>query len=445
MEDKYIDISATLAGDALAGKVDSNDLSADDLRPPYNRMVKILQNGGGEAEAVHMIGPEQVAFALEMSDKYQALAFETKLSQLQEYRERVRLIQNYQKHLKILESGRLPDEPIIFEGPSADGRTRGGTSFTDLMRGVDITTSIWKDWIPKGALTLIVGDQEAGKSNLVLKVCDAVANDLPLGDGSHPGATGKVVLIETEGRREQLYTRMQHWKVDPSKIVSPWTDRFHNPSLESPDDLQQIENCVVEERAVFLAVDSLMGGMGEENKPLAKRPPQKLNQLAERTDIGAIASHHPRKVGEGRTRKRIRLDDIRGFGGISGLVSSVIAVDQPGRNNDRQRRMYKIKGPKLADRGFEIYRRGGIWCFEWSDAPTPPAQGNQRETAKAILKQMCANGERLKRDIMEVAKEKGISASTMGRAKNDLHVKDRKEGLRDTYWFFDPSHIHSDE
>jgi putative DNA primase/helicase len=69
------------------------------------------------------------------------------------------------------------------------------------------------------------------------------------------------------------------------------------------------------------------------------------------------------------------------------------------------------------------------------------APDNKRETslvnAKTWLSTLLANGELAQKEIAEAARANGISYKTLCRAKTDLNIKSRKDGLNG--WFWGPS------
>lgn len=165
-----------------------------------------------------------------------------------------------------------------------------------------------------------------------------------------------------------------------------------------------IENAVRQSNASLVVVDSLMGAMEEENKPVAKRLPKLLGQLAERNDCGVITTHFRRKLGKGEKRKRLTVHDIRGFGGIAGFFSSVIAVDTPDPGDDTLRRVYIIKGERALEFGFRVFQSGAVWRFEWADPAEAPVRKLKKDMASDLLDRMCKNGRRLVRDIEAAGK-----------------------------------------
>ena len=66
---------------------------------------------------------------------------------------------------------------------------------------------LWSAWIPWAEMTLLVGQQGAGKSALALYLADCVANGRNLPDGSSIPERYGVLWVETEGRQAENMRR----------------------------------------------------------------------------------------------------------------------------------------------------------------------------------------------------------------------------------------------
>ena len=61
---------------------------------------------------------------------------------------------------------------------------------------------LWWPWIPRGEITMVAGEVDAGKSAFVITICDIIGRGKTQPDNTKPGAGGSNGWGKTEGRRQ---------------------------------------------------------------------------------------------------------------------------------------------------------------------------------------------------------------------------------------------------
>lgn len=288
---------------------------------------------------------------------------------------------------------------------------------TDTVEAQEVNW-LWRPYIPRGMVTLLEGDPGLGKSWISL----AIATALSRGEGL-PGMPAtvpqKTLLCNAEDSLEySIVPRLCKLGADRSQIF------FLPDVLElGPEGLGHLEEFMRDVAATVLFIDPIVAYLGSKvdmHRANEVRPIMAgLGVLAERTDSAIIVVRHLRKGGDGNG-KRI----YAGLGSIdfSASVRSVLQVEGS-KSGDRVIHHIKCniggQGPsityKVGDNGFEW---GGVYNPEdFSGVCRTPAAKNR---AQDWLREVLANGPLSAAQAMEMATAKGLSMTTIKRAKEGV-------------------------
>lgn len=301
---------------------------------------------------------------------------------------------------------------------------------------------LWGERIPKGNLTMIDGDPGKGKSWLSLGIACAVTRGLPLpGDEARSAqiVPAKVLLLPAEDSlANTIRPRLEGMEADLSRVNILKGVRDANGEekhLSFSRDLAAVDAALSEGGYALVVVDPLNAYLGDvdTHKDAALRTVlSPLVKLAERHRVAVIGIRH-------LTKSQRDHAIYRGQGSI-GYIGAARAAHLVGvnPNNSEERIILCIKNnlaqvpPPI---GFAI--RGGefFWCGVRevdADAILAPSgqSGNGQyalDDAVVFLTEALTEGGRGVAELQEEAEANGISKRTLGRAKQKLGIKARKQ------------------
>jgi hypothetical protein len=310
-----------------------------------------------------------------------------------------------------------------------------GSTWADLDGEIGPIGWSWAGWLPNGFLTMIVAEQEAGKSILSLRIggCFLRGDDWP--DGTpFAGEVGSVVWVEAEASQAMNLERAKGWDLPIKNVLHPLDDPLEDVQLNNHRHRAAIAEFARRPDVQLVIVDSLSGGHTlRENSSSEMIPTVKsLAELARDTGKPVLLTHHARKrgildIGEGMT-----LDRSRGSSGITQTARMVWGIDIPDPHTPDNRRLSVIKSnlaPKPNPLGFTVNGQGIVF----GEAPEPPRQETQTDRAIELLQTTLDDGPVASTVLETEAKGAAISWSTMKRAKEQLGVVAKRDNDR-WYW-----------
>jgi hypothetical protein len=307
---------------------------------------------------------------------------------------------------------------------------------------------LWRPYIPYGAISLIQGDGEMGKTTMSLAIAAAITRGEPLpevsqstgiwenhGSGFAVPAPANVIIQNGEDSYAQtIKPRLENLGADFSKIF--FVDE-EDETLTFSDE--RIEQIIVEKNAKLILLDPLQAYFGKANMNAAGsvRPVLKqLGAVAQRTGCAVVIVGHLNKRGGKAT--------YRGLGSIDifATARSVMTVGKTDAN--RYLRIMVHNKSNLAPAGPpQSYGldpvTGFYWAGEYSVDVDEVLSGkkrpeNQFAKARHFIEDALRHGAVAAADIMQAAEEQGISAKTLQRAKVAMGVYSFK---RDGRWFWE--------
>ena len=305
---------------------------------------------------------------------------------------------------------------------------------------------LWHPYIPKGKLSLMVGNPGVGKSFLTSALAGAVTQGWTLPGATEPLAVAPVILLAAEdGPADTIRPRMEDMGVtDMTQIfVLPPEEDFNLMR-----DMERLAKEIVDRKPALVVIDPLtsyLGGktdMNKDNEVRAALGP--LVQVAAAQGTAIIGVMHLTKGA-----RDVLLHKVLGSVGFTGLARSVLAVaPHPERPEHRIVAALKANLAKEGQpRGFTITDGKFVWLTEIVDidldtlfAPKvsvggDPKPDSQMGQAIQFIRDQLASGDPVpSAQLMQQGKKEGFSERTMKRAKTTI-IGIRSLRLNDV-WFW---------
>lgn len=307
------------------------------------------------------------------------------------------------------------------------------TNLDDLLGSIEW---LWPGYIPRGFVTGLVAEQDAGKSTVAQDFCRTLLCGGHWPDGqTYPPYEGQLLWIDTDGNLPLFHQRLKAWKMPRGRFIFP-PDALQELSIDTPAHWNWIEQAVKRFAPPLVVIDALSGSHnGKSNdedsmKVIMKR----LHTLAQTHKIAVVVIHHLNKVPFGVPTYPITIDRLRGSGAISQLCRSILALATPDPTQPDTRRLDVIKlnlAQKPPALGYKLTNDGPAW----GKAPEPPKQRRAADDAADFLRVALAKGKRPSEEVAEEAKERGIGMSALNDAKKALGIIPKREGGKDGRWF----------
>lgn len=292
---------------------------------------------------------------------------------------------------------------------------------------------LWSQRIPIGKLTLLVGDPGVGKSYLYLALGAPLTRGeaLPLTPAADPASMA--VFQAEDDPEDTIGPRADLLGVDDERVLL--VEEFsadgkrvpfmpeHVPALE--EHLDALPNPRL---LIIDPVASLVGGKVDtyrDNQVRTALAP--LVELAQRRRIAVVSVVHMNK-----DQAKKALYRAAGSVGFVGLARSVLLA---AKEEDTGRRAVVAIKHNLTGESVPLEYRVTEVGFEWlGEAPELTAErllavpvGEEERTAledaRAFLVDQLTGGERRSKEVEAAAREKGIAAKTLKRARKDLRVR----------------------
>ncbi|MDA7903792.1 AAA family ATPase [Mariniblastus sp.] len=301
---------------------------------------------------------------------------------------------------------------------------------------------LWQNRIPRGKLTLLVGEPGLGKTFAAIDTASRVSTGSAFPDET-PCEMGEVLILTCEdGPGDTLRPRLDKHEADVSKIGNINGIKLPNgetlyPSLR--DHLPTLERYFEDHPELkLLVIDPISGFLGDKtdshNNTSVRAVLGPVCELAEKYQVAILGITHLAKS-EAKAINRV-------IGSIAFVAAARAAWLVAKDDDDDERRLFLPIKNNLAQSQGLAYRIIEGRC-EWESDPVLIAAddvGGENETprdeAKAWLKDMLAQPMAAKM-IFRQAKADGISEKTLKRAKKELKVISEKLGKAWVWRFAD--------
>lgn len=288
---------------------------------------------------------------------------------------------------------------------------------------------LWEPYIPLGKISIVQGDPGDGKTTLLLAIAAAVTRGLPLPGGIQTAPVRVIFRTAEDGLADTIKLRLEQLGADCGRIHV--VDEKEK-SLSLSDE--RIEEAIIKMDAKLFILDPLQAylsgaGMHSANgiRPLMKA----LGTVADRTGCAIVIIGHLNKKG-GKAQ-------YRGLGSID-IYAAARSVLTVGRLTDSVRAVVQGKSnlaPPGTPQAFSFDPATGfVWHGDCdttldellAERKLSPKPENQLDKAKRFLETTLSKGAAPATELVELAKEQGISTKTLNRAKEALGVISVKQG-----------------
>ena len=302
---------------------------------------------------------------------------------------------------------------------------------------------LWPGRIPRGKLTLIIGDPGQGKSFLTLDLAARVSSGRAWPDGT-PAVFGDVVLLTAEdGLSDTVRPRLDAMSGDPARVhvITAIRAGERERGFDLTKDVEHLESAIKKTGADLVVIDPVSAYLGKADSykdAEVRGILAPVAALAERTGVAIIGIMHLTK-----SQQRQAIHRAQGSIAFVGAARAVFAVAAD--RGDPERRLFlpvkmnvARKAPGLAFRLVEV---GGAARVEWDENPVNVdvedvlagpdlvTERTERDEATDFLREILARGPVAADDVKDQARAAGISERTLSRAKADLGVEAEKTGF----------------
>lgn len=302
---------------------------------------------------------------------------------------------------------------------------------------VESVSWLWYPFIPYGKVTIIQGDPGEGKTTLVLQIIARLTKGESIIDEKEKTPINVIYQTAEDGLADTIKPRLLSADADCSKVIV--IDDRDTP-LTMRD--VRLEQAIVETSAKLVVLDPIQGFLGadvdmhraNEIRPIMKH----ISEIAEKYKCAIILIGHMNKCSVGKSA-------YRGLGSIDfqAAARSVLIV---GRIKDEPeiRVVCQTKSslaPEAKAVAFRLSEENGFeWVGEYDvsadDLLSGTVKGTKKQAAMDFLENLLADGQMSQKEIIELARQKGISDKTLRNAKDELKIKSKRVNNQ-WHWSFD--------
>jgi len=307
---------------------------------------------------------------------------------------------------------------------------------------------LWDNRIPLGKLSLLVGDPGLGKSFLTLYITAQVTTGRPWPDDpfKQPIFKGSVIILSAEDDvSDTIVPRLQAHGADLNRIRAIQGVTYDDPECEGPHQFNVTLHLPALEQAIIETPETRLVIIDPITAYLGKTDSHKNAEVrAALAPLAALAGEHRvAVVGVSHLSKNQGTKAIyRTMGSLAFTAAArAVWVVSKDRDNPNRRLLTPAKANLSVDPGglaFSII--DGVVAFEpgrieitTEEALCPETDegAGALDAAKDFLKECLKDAPTPSAEVLKQAKENGVSARTLNRAKKALDVKSFRE--KDTW------------
>ena len=371
---------------------------------------------------------------------------------------------------KVEEKPPMPEESVPTGKSEANLRNKKnnkkGGSFPVYRKMSEIEPKpvnwLWEDYIAKGTFTLITGEPDLGKSQITLSLTSVVTTGGIWPLGGKRCKEGDVILLSAEDSPEHtIRTRLEANGANLGKVhlldgirTSDSNSECNLFNLKS--NLNELETMINEIKEVsMIVVDPLsayLAGVDAYKNTEVRSKLTPLSILAEKYDIAIVGVEHPPKSSNGRAMNQVG-------GSIAFVASSRSAYLVSKDPEDEERRLFlKIKnnlsnysgGISFTVESHKLPNGIEISKVVWGDEPVKItadevlAYYNQtefqhkKESRKKWLQEELADGPKKVTDVLEEAKNQGISQKQLRTLREKIGIESNKTSFEGGFEMYLP-------
>jgi hypothetical protein len=225
-------------------------------------------------------------------------------------------------------------EKIEFIAKTHNIPVKQGSVYATLEELDDVLSDIewlWRKWVPKGFITLLVGDPKIGKTTVALDFARIITTGDRWPFIEKKEEPGRVIWVDAEAGQQVLRERAISLGINRKNVFIPVIngDILASPDFTNSIDRENISNMVESIKPALLVLDSLGGANRRgENKVEDVRPLlEYLAGMARDRNIGILLLHHLNKSND-RESPEVSLYRIRGSTAIPAFCRSILAEEE---------------------------------------------------------------------------------------------------------------------
>jgi KaiC/GvpD/RAD55 family RecA-like ATPase len=308
---------------------------------------------------------------------------------------------------------------------------------------------LWKNWIPRGMVTMLAGDPGVGKSAIAQHFAKIVTKGecFPLEDKPF-GKPANVVWIDTEASQQILKVRANTMNLDKSRVYIPAIDgdMMSQPDLAIASNKEYLDNMVRDLKPSLLVLDSLGGShtRGENKVEDIKPVLEWMALLARNNNVASIVIHHLNK-GHKDESPEVSLYRIRGSTIIPAMCRSIFAIE-PTHDKLLKLRVIKTniaKTPEAITVKPMMNHDGDFTGFEYGAYTAPPGKKNRKDiVAEWLMSQLEAHKDGIAvKEITDMGEEMGYTRQIIYTARDIIGGRMYTTGTGNrAFW-----HLYSDD
>lgn len=394
--------------------------------------------------AEHLGGDGAVAFVSSLTTGLQKLSPEMFLNRVAELKKRIvsrRLASRLQKELSIelkTGAGIMDLAGIRADFDELDRLSSAGEKVSVIsLATVEPRTIdwLWPGRIPRGMLTLLVGNAGEGKSLFSIFIAARFSRGLSLPD-SPPDSKTKcktLFILGEDPIAEAVRPRADANGADPSNIIVFDDAKFNLGNIGS---LRRTVG--VNPDVGLIVIDPLSSFLPPKTRyfedPSIRQALQPLASLAEETGVAVLLIAHLRKA-----EAEAAIFRVAGSVGLAGMARSILSISRDEDDQDR-RLVLPLKANYCRRPHSLAFRIGDDLQLTFEDKPVmidvEAALSSRDQKDEALdrnfnvrwLKEFLGDGPKILKDVIEGAREVGISRATLFRLAAKLNVVTKGTG-----------------
>ena len=212
---------------------------------------------------------------------------------------------------------------------------------------------LWEPYLARGALALLDGDPEIGKSLITIDLAARLSRGIALPGGVVSGRPHVTILLGTEDNAaDTIAPRVLAAGADPERVIVPEEEDVAN--LSFPANVPELEELIRAHAADLVVIDPvvafLSSSLATNTDHGVRRSLKPLADLARRTDCAILLVRHLRKVEGGRALYR----GLGSIGFVAAARTGLFASRHPSDSSLSVLAMTKsnaaVRGPTLGYR-----------------------------------------------------------------------------------------------
>lgn len=304
---------------------------------------------------------------------------------------------------------------------------------------------IWPGVIPKGKLSLLIGDPGHGKSLLSVEIAACISSSKQFPDGTKP-ETGNVLMVFCEdGAGDTVKPRLRLAGANMDKVFHL---TINNRFLKLDTDLTQLTEVIKQTNAALLVIDPISAYLGSINSwkdDEVRHLLAGVGDLAAKTKCSILCIMH--------LNKKVSSNAIdRGMGSIafSAVARSVFLIGPHPEEHDTRKILAPVKANLVETSKSRMFRINSsddkVPYIEWDGETNYTArhillreitgldENSNLERAIRFIEDQLKNGEKAATVIYNLAQKEGLSDNILTIAKKQLGVQTNRNN-EGSFWF----------